>query len=103
MHEERERLEALATQEETTIRQSETQRKPIIGRDTGSKEERRRLARMQELENNIANLETRLADISSKLEDRQVSPAEIIKLGNEYQLVQKEMDLKISEWESMQK
>ena len=103
MRDERDRLEALGTQDETNLRQVEAPRKPVTGRDPGIKEERRRLARLQELENLIANLELRLAEISRNLENRLVSPSEVVKLGNEYQIVQKEMDLKLTEWESLQK
>ncbi len=103
MREERERLAALTSQEETTTRLADTQRKPTTGRDPAAKDERRRLARLQELENAIASLETRLADISRKLESRFVDPAEIVQLSNEYQSVQKDMDAKLNEWETMQK
>jgi ATP-binding cassette subfamily F protein 3 len=101
MHEERERLAGLATQNETIARQAEAPRK-TAGRDAAPKEERRRLARLQELENNIASLDTKLAEISQKLENRFVEPAEVVKLGNEYESVQKEMDQKLAEWESLQ-
>lgn len=102
MREERERLSALAAQTETFTRQVETQRRPTPGRDPGAKEERRRLARLQELENTIASLESKLAEISHKLENRLVESTEVLHLGQEYQSVQKEMDLKLSEWEEMQ-
>ncbi len=102
MRDERERLSALAAQTETFTRQVETQRRPTPGRDPGAKEERRRLARLQELENTIASLESKLAEISHKLENRLVESTEVLHLGQEYQSVQKEMDLKLSEWEEMQ-
>ncbi len=102
MREERERLAALASQEDTAARQVETARKPTSGRDPAAKEERRRMARMQELENAIASLETKLATISRKLENRTVDPGEVVKLGKEYESVQKEMDEHLDEWEGMQ-
>ena len=102
MREERERLAALETQNENAARQNEPQRKPATGRDPAAKEQRRRQALMQELENNIAALEARMADITRKLENRNLGQGEIVKLGNEYQLVQKEMDQKLAEWEKMQ-
>jgi multidrug efflux pump subunit AcrA (membrane-fusion protein) len=57
---------------------------------------------MQELENQIADIEAQLAGISRKLENRAVDPGEVVKLGKEYQSVQKEMDSKLAEWEGLQ-
>ena len=67
-----------------------------------SKEERRKLAQLQELENNIAELEAKLANLSMQLESPFVKPAEAAKLGTEYERVQQEMDEKLGEWERMQ-
>lgn len=102
MRDERERLAGMATQEETANRLIEAERKPASGRNPALKDERRRQARMQELENTIATLESRLAEISHKLENRSVDPGEVVKLGREYQRVQKEMDDEIRKWEGMQ-
>ncbi|MEI7846566.1 MAG: ABC-F family ATP-binding cassette domain-containing protein [Chloroflexota bacterium] len=102
MREERERLESITSQEDSLAKQTEAPRKPAPGRDPAAKEERRRLARLQELENSIANLETRLAEIGRKMESRTIDAGEIVQLSKEYQLIQKEMDLKLSEWETMQ-
>ncbi|HET6596585.1 MAG TPA: ABC-F family ATP-binding cassette domain-containing protein [Anaerolineales bacterium] len=66
------------------------------------KEERRKLAQLQELENTIAELEAKLANLSMQLESPFVKPAEAAKLGTEYERVQKEMDEKLDEWERMQ-
>jgi ATP-binding cassette subfamily F protein 3 len=66
------------------------------------KEERRRLAQLQELENTIAELEAKLANLSMQLESPFVKPAEAAKLGTEYERVQREMDVKLGEWERMQ-
>ena len=66
------------------------------------KEERRKIAQLQELENIIAELEAKLANLSSQLESPFVKPAEAAKLGTEYERVQKEMDEKLGEWERMQ-
>ena len=67
-----------------------------------TKEERRKLAQLQELENTIAELEAKLANLSMQLESPFVKPAEAAKLGTEYERVQKEMDQKLGEWEKMQ-
>jgi hypothetical protein len=66
------------------------------------KEERRRVAELQELENTFAGLEARLANLSAQLDSPFVKPAEAAKLGTEYQRVQREMDEKLGEWERMQ-
>ena len=71
-------------------------------KNTATKEERRRVAQLQELENTIAELEATLANLGSQLESPFVKPAEAAKLGTEYERVQKEMDVKLGEWEKMQ-
>jgi ATP-binding cassette subfamily F protein 3 len=67
-----------------------------------TKEERRRIAQLQELENAIAELEAKLANLSAQLDSPFVNPAEAAKLGTEYERVHKEMDAKLGEWEKMQ-
>ncbi len=67
-----------------------------------TREERRRVAQLQELENKIAELEATLSNLSSQLESPFVKPEEVRKIGTEYERVQKEMDVKLGEWEKMQ-
>ena len=67
-----------------------------------TKEERRKIAQLQELENTIAELEATLANLGTQLESPFVKPAEAATLGTEYERVQKEMDVKLGEWERMQ-
>jgi len=67
-----------------------------------TKEERRRIAQLQELENTIAELEATLANLGAQLESPLVNPNEVAKIGTEYERVQKEMDKKLNEWERMQ-
>ena len=67
-----------------------------------AKAERRRLAQLQELENHIAALERRLAELSIKLENPPADPAKVAKLGKEYASVQHEMDEKLNEWDGLQ-
>ncbi|MCQ3938271.1 MAG: ABC transporter ATP-binding protein [Chloroflexi bacterium] len=66
------------------------------------REERRRVAQLQELENTIAELEATLANLGAQLESPMVKPDEVVKIGREYERVQKEMDAKLTEWERMQ-
>ena len=64
-----------------------------------AKEERRKIAQLQELENTIAALEADLANLGAQLESPLVNPKEVAKLGKEYERVQKEMDEKLRDWE----
>ena len=67
-----------------------------------TKEERRKIAQLQELENAIAELEAKLANLGAQLDSPFVNPLEAAKLGMEYERVQKEMDVKLNEWEELQ-
>jgi len=67
-----------------------------------TREERRRVAQLQELENKIAELEATLSNLSSQLESPFVKPDEVRKIGSEYERVQREMDEKLNEWEELQ-
>jgi len=71
-------------------------------RNASTKEERRKIAQLQELENTIADLEETLANLTTQLESPFVKPEEAGKLGIEYERVQREMDEKLDEWERMQ-
>ena len=68
-----------------------------------TKEERRKITQIQELENTIAELEAQLANLSTQLESPFVKPEEVRKIGTEYERVQKEMDERLGEWEKMQR
>jgi len=71
-------------------------------RSPDAKAERRRIAQMQELENQIAELEGQLAELGKQLENPPADPAEVAKLGETYASVQREMDEKLDEWEGLQ-
>src|SRR5688500_11070553 len=64
--------------------------------------ERKKIAQLQELENIIAALEKDLANLGAQLESPFVNAKEVIKLGKEYERVQKEMDDRLAEWEKLQ-
>ena len=91
----------MAAQEKTGATRSSISeiRKP---KSAGTKEERRRIAQLQQLENKIAELEATLTNLSSQLESPLVNAKEVVIIGKEYQRVQKEMDEKLAEWEGMQ-
>jgi ATP-binding cassette subfamily F protein 3 len=82
--------------EESTKRGGRPSRSPE------ARAERRRIARLQELENQVAALEDRLAELGKQLENPPTDPAEVSKLGKEYATVQHEMDEKLEEWEALQ-
>ncbi len=96
--EERERLASLRPIESTQ------KSIPRVVRRTGDpavKEERRRIARLQELENKIAALEIQISDLGRKLEKPPKDTALVRKWGNQYAALQAEMDLWLAEWEGL--
>jgi ATP-binding cassette subfamily F protein 3 len=97
--EERERLAELRSAE--TAR-TVIQRTLRHSSDPAIKEERRRIARMQELENIIAALEVQIADLGRKLEHPPKDTALVRKWGNQYTALQTEMDSWLAEWEGLQ-
>jgi ATP-binding cassette subfamily F protein 3 len=103
MKEEREKETAkLSTQQAEKIETRNASSEARKSQNAKTKEERRRLAQLQELENAIAELEAKLANLTSQLESPFVKPAEAAKLGTEYERVQREMDEKLGEWERIQ-
>jgi ATP-binding cassette subfamily F protein 3 len=66
-----------------------------------SGEERRRKARLAEVEETIANLEDQLASLSKKLESPPSDPLAVQRMGLEYVNVQEELDGLLHEWESL--
>jgi ATP-binding cassette subfamily F protein 3 len=106
MKDEREK-QALLVDEESETRNSKVDDRisNIESRKTKNvknKEERRKIAQLQELENAIAALEADLANLGAQLESPFVNPKEVAVIGKEYERVQKEMDAKLREWEQMQ-
>ena len=98
--EERERLAALRTTEVTQTVKQRAVRRSV---DPAAKEERRRIARLQELENKIAAQEVQMAELGRKLENPPKDTALVRKLGNQYAALQAEMDGWLAEWEQLQK
>jgi ATP-binding cassette subfamily F protein 3 len=82
----------------------EGQRSKVEGQRSkvDAKEERRKIAQLQTLENTIAELEATLANLSFQLESPMLKADEVVKISKEYERVQKEMDVKLAEWEGMQ-
>jgi ATP-binding cassette subfamily F protein 3 len=101
--EERERLTALQTTAQIRANNPGAVPGPKTRRSSESnKEERRRIAQLQELENAIAGLESQLAELGLKLENPPADTALVRKWGNRYAEVQKLMDEKLKEWENLQ-
>ena len=97
--EERERLEALRIAHAAQEIKPGVKQRP---RDPAAKEERRRIARLQELENKIADLETKMSELGRKLENPPKDTALVRKWGNQYTALQTEMDVWLLEWEVLQ-
>jgi ATP-binding cassette subfamily F protein 3 len=97
----REERERLAAQRAVSDVQPVRARLPRRSVDPAAKEERRRIARMQELENKIAILEEQMAELGRKLEHPPADTALVRKFGNQYAALQSEMDLGLAEWESL--
>jgi ATP-binding cassette subfamily F protein 3 len=66
-----------------------------------SSDERRRQARLKQVEEQIAALEELLSGLSRRLENPPADPAKVHKLGTEYVRVQKELDELMKEWEGL--
>jgi ATP-binding cassette subfamily F protein 3 len=102
--EERERLAALRVVDGVRNLQTADSEAKSRRRETSdsARAERRRLAKIQELENKIAALETELAGIGTRLENPPADPARVAQMGKDYARVQAEMDALLSEWEQIQ-
>jgi len=99
MKEEQERKQI---QEALEVQQRERVSRPSrADRNLLTKEERRRVARLQELENKIAALELDLAVIAMQLENPPDDPARVAQMGREYTRLQREMDALLTDWERL--
>lgn len=99
MREEREKQAALrsqATAQESSVKSRRSEK------TDAARQERRRVAQLQELENKIAALESELAQIGFLLENPPADPAKVASLGRSYARIQKEMDERLAEWERLQ-
>jgi ATP-binding cassette subfamily F protein 3 len=75
---------------------------PANPKSADAKAEKKRLAKLKDLENKIAALEAQLAEISETLANPPKDAGKVIEFAKEYDRVQKEMDAVLVEWESMQ-
>ncbi len=100
MKEEREKETARLAPKAAGIMEQKARARRQVSAST--KEARRRVAQLQELENAIAGLEGHLAELAAQLENPPADPVKVTRLGREYARVQKEMDEKLGEWEKVQ-
>ncbi len=102
--EERQRLamQALLTNA-ACIRESREGESPSTARQKREtqKAERRRLARLQELEDNIIALEQELDSLAAQLESPPADATRVTELGREYARIQQARDELLAEWEAL--
>jgi ATP-binding cassette subfamily F protein 3 len=95
------RRSAAQAERETAVPDTRKKEAPKT-KSASTKEEKQKIAKLQKLENKIAELEAQLSEIGEKLAHPPRDAGEVIKLAKEYDLVQKEMDVVLAEWEGLQ-
>ncbi len=96
------RLQQEAEKNARSIPTSPPQKALPARRSSRSNTEKRRLIRLQELEELITKREAELASLARQLENPPPDPARVQKLGNDYVRLQAEIDRLLTEWESLQ-
>jgi ATP-binding cassette subfamily F protein 3 len=91
--------ESQKTSHETPSRQPAQGSK--VRTSTSSAQERRRKARLVEIENLIDTLENQLETLTVKLSKPPADPAKVLRLGQDYVKVQTMLDELMQEWEAM--
>jgi ATP-binding cassette subfamily F protein 3 len=91
-----------AEREAAVVKPQKSEAPKAKSASTNTKEEKQKIARMQKVEKKIAELEAKLGEISEKLAHPLKDAGEVIKLAKDYDLVQKEMDATLAEWEGLQ-
>jgi ATP-binding cassette subfamily F protein 3 len=102
MKDETERQAARAAQVAAVVA-SPIKHKPRSPKDTSARDQRRRIAQLQEVENSIASLERRLGELAGRLENPPGDTLEVTRIGEEYARLQSEMDEQLGEWERLQR
>jgi len=97
------KVEVEKVEAEVKARQSSVARQAELSKKARpSSEEKRRKARLRDLEERIALLEGHLASLSSQLENPPADTAKVQRLGGEYVRVQNELEGLMAEWEGIQ-
>jgi len=94
--------EAERLAEEERSRQVQVSMKPSP-RASSASEDRRRRKRLEEVEGQIADLESRLAELSEQLENPPLEPDEVRRLGEAFVTHQNHLENLIEEWEVLQR
>jgi len=102
MKEERQRQATRAT-EAGTDEAPTLPRKSRGSKDTTARDQRRRIAQLQQVENSIASLERQLGELATRLEKPPPDTHEVTRIGEEYARLQSEMDEQLGEWERLQR
>ncbi len=75
--------------------------RPRSTRPVSKDQQRRQQQRLQKMESSIAALEGELASIGQQLENPPADPAKVLRLGQEYQRVRRELEARLEEWAEM--
>ena len=79
-----------------------TYRRDRTAKNRAQTEQRRRLARLTEIEERVGDLEVELSKISEQLGKPPSDPEEVRHLGEDYVEIQNELEALIREWETLQ-
>jgi len=88
---------------ESASRKTAAARPATQAANRSASEERKRKARIQQLEDQIADLETHLAAITRQLENPPIDPAKVQRLGTDYVRMQADLDHLLANWEELSK
>ncbi|MFC1878694.1 ribosomal protection-like ABC-F family protein [Chloroflexota bacterium] len=93
----------LDAQIEQDLGAAQTSHKPseATRRSHTSNQQRRRKARLAQVEEQISTLEEQLSTLAQKLENPPDDPRQVQKLGKDYVSVQNELDALLAEWEEL--
>ena len=96
------KAEQEAVRDAAKLAEAQSKSKVVLQKPRPSSDERRRRARLKEVEALIAGLEDELGMLGRKLENPPPDPGKVQKLGSEYVRVQKELDALMEEWGELQ-
>ncbi len=92
---------AAATNSSDGADKAESYRAARAAKNRALAAERRRAARLEEVENQVTELENQMAQISARLAEPPDDPQEVLRLGDDYVECQNELEALIVEWEAL--